>query len=47
MGLDSQLYWFKSHKKLRTFIGDLDKVETKKFLYYQQVHVGKTYWMLK
>ena len=30
MGLDSQLYWFKSHKKLRTFIGDLDKVENKK-----------------
>lgn len=30
IGLGSQLYWFKPHKKLRTFIEDLDKVENKK-----------------
>ena len=30
IGLDSQLYWFKPHKKLIMFIEDLDKVENKK-----------------
>ena len=30
IGLDSQLYWFKPHKKLRMFIEDLDKIENKK-----------------
>jgi flavodoxin len=30
IGLDSQLYWFKPHKKLRKFIEELDKVENKK-----------------
>jgi flavodoxin len=30
IGFDSQLYWFKPHKKLRMFIEDLDRVENKK-----------------
>jgi flavodoxin len=30
IGLDTQLYWFKHHTKLKTFIEDLDKVENKK-----------------
>jgi flavodoxin len=30
IGLDSKLYWFKPHKKLRTFIEYLDKIENKK-----------------
>ena len=30
IGLDTQLYWFKPHTKLKTFIEDLDKVENKK-----------------
>jgi len=30
IGLDSQLYWFKPHKKLGMFIEDLDRVENKK-----------------
>jgi flavodoxin len=29
IGLDSQLYWFKPHKKLRKFIEELDKIENK------------------
>jgi menaquinone-dependent protoporphyrinogen IX oxidase len=30
IGLGSQLYWFKLHKKLTMFIEDLDKIENKK-----------------
>jgi flavodoxin len=30
IGFDSQLYWFKPHKKLRMFMDDLDKVGNKK-----------------
>jgi flavodoxin len=30
IGLDSQLYWFKPHKKLTSFIEELDKIENKK-----------------
>jgi arabinogalactan endo-1,4-beta-galactosidase len=30
IGLDSQLYWFKPHKKLKMFIEDLYRVENKK-----------------
>ena len=30
IGLDSQLYWFKPHNKLRLFIEELDKVGNKK-----------------
>jgi len=30
IGLDSQLYWFKPHKKLNKFIEELDKFENKK-----------------
>ena len=30
IGIDSQLYWFKHHKKLRKFIEELDKVENEK-----------------
>jgi flavodoxin len=29
IGLGSQLYWFKPHKKLRKFIEELDKIENK------------------
>ena len=30
IGLDSQLYWFKPHNKLKMFIEDLYRVENKK-----------------
>ena len=30
IGLDSKLYWFKPHNKLKMFIEDLDRVENKK-----------------
>ena len=30
IGLDSQLYWFKPHEKLKMFIEELDKVENKR-----------------
>ncbi len=30
IGLDSQLYWFKPHNKLKIFIEELDKIENKK-----------------
>ena len=30
IGLDSQLYWFKPHEKLKMFIEELNKVENKK-----------------